>query len=278
MASGDVFDVVVVGGGPAGLTAALVLARARRRVYLLDDGTYRNASVAEFHGFPGRDTTDPAELRRDIRAEIEHYGVEGGSGFATDASEDAGVISVSRAGGDPLTTRRLLLATGVTDELPSVEGLEERWGKSAFNCPFCDGWEYRDRPLVVLDAAPGAEDLAAMLRSWSSDVTIVPVDEVARLSGDGTTVDGVELASGDLLPAAAVFVRAPIRPRSDLAGSLGCELDENDFILTPEDGATSNPLVWAAGDVRRHPPLPHQVVLAAADGSSAAIGIHRSLL
>jgi thioredoxin reductase len=272
----ETFDVVVAGGGPAGLTAALVLARARRSVLLADDGTYRNVQVSEFHGFPGRDSTDPAVFRRDVMAELVGYGVQTTSESLTTASTAEDVIVISPEGGGTISARRLLIATGVTDELPELEGLRSRWGKSAFNCPFCDGWEHRDRPLVVLDAAPGAEDLATMLRTWTSDVTVVPVNDVSRLVGDGTDLQAVELKAGGLLAADALFVKAPVRPRNALAEALECDLDEAGFIVTDQKGATSHPAVWAAGDVRRA--APHQVVLAAADGSAAGIDIHKSLM
>jgi thioredoxin reductase len=274
----ETFDVVVAGGGPAGLTAALVLARARRSILLADDGTYRNARVSEFHGFPGRDSTDPAEFRRDVLAELGRYEVQMESESITTAAHAEDVVALSVDGGRTITARRLLVATGVADELPEVEGLRDRWGKSAFNCPFCDGWEHRDRPLVVLDAAPGAEDLATMLRTWTSEVTVIPVNDVRRLVGDGTELQAVELKDGGLLAADAVFVKAPVHPRNALATALGCDLDEAGFIVTDQKGATSHPVVWAAGDVRRAPPMPHQVVLAAADGSAAGIDIHKSLM
>ena len=269
---------MVVGGGPAGLTAALVLGRARRRVVVVDDRTYRNARVREFHGFPGRDAQDPRVLRSDVHWELERYGV----GIRFTAVRSVGPsgtrVGVRLADGTALTADRLVLATGVADELPAVEGLIERWGLSAFNCPFCDGWEHRDRPVVVLDAAPGADHLATMLRSWTDDVTVVPVADVRRLVGPPGGLDGIELADGSVLPADGVFVRAPLRPRSGLAAEMGCALDDGGFVVADDTGLTSNPAVWAAGDLRRPPPLPHQVVLAAADGANAAIAIHKSLL
>lgn len=274
----DRADVLVVGGGPAGLTAALVLARARRRVFLADDRTYRNAQVSEFHGFPGRDTTDPAAFRRDVVAELDRYGVPVLHQAVATASTDGSAVEATFADGRTLMARAVLLATGVVDELPAVEGLASRWGRSAFNCPFCDGWEHRDRSVVVLDAAPGAEHLAEMLRNWTADVAIVDVRDVRRLVGQGTGLDAVETIGGDLIPADALFVRSPVRPRTALAAALGCRLDEAGFVVTDQHGATSHDLVWAAGDVRRAPPNPHQVVLAAGDGSAAAIAIHKALM
>lgn len=270
-------DVVVVGGGPAGLTAALVLGRARRRVVLVDDGTYRNGSVEEFHGFPGRDAGDPSVLRADVRRELANYGVEVVERSAEGARSGSSSLTVGLAGDGTITARSMVIATGVRDELPAIEGVSARWGVSVFNCPFCDAWEHRDLPLVVLAAAPGAEQLASLLRSWTEQVRVVEAHDVRRLVGRGAGVEAVEMTDGTLVPAAAVFVRAPVRPRSGLAADLGCALDEDGFVVTDDQGATSHPLVWAAGDVRRAPPRPHQVVLAAADGSAAAIALHKAL-
>lgn len=274
MATGD---ALVVGGGAAGLTAALVLARARHRVTVIDDQTHRNATVDEFHGFPTRDATSPSRFRADALAELQSYGVTVLRTAVTSAQCSGGVASMTLADGTLLHGGAVVLATGVRDELPLVDGLAERWGKSVFNCPFCDGWEHRDQPVVIIDAAPGADDLAALIRSWTPHVTVVPAADVLALVGDGTRLERVALRDGSSLAATAAFVKAPVTPRSSIARALGCAVDAAGYIVTSETGATSNPLVWAAGDVRRPPPLPHQVVLAAADGSASAIAIHKHL-
>ncbi len=271
-------DVIVVGGGAAGLTAALVLARARHRVTVVDDQTHRNATVDEFHGFPTRDATAPNRFRADALAELGSYGVAIIRSAVANARSTGTSVSMTLADGATIRGDAVVLATGVHDELPSVEGLSARWGKSAFNCPFCDGWEHRDQPVVVIDAAPGADHLADMVRSWTSQVTVVAASDITALVGEGSTLTHVELRDGTTVAATAAFVKAPVVPRSSIARSLGCEVDEDGYIVTTETGATSNPLVWAAGDVRRPPPMPHQVVLAAADGSAAAIAIHKEFV
>jgi thioredoxin reductase (NADPH) len=271
-------DVIVVGGGAAGLTAALVLARARHRVTVLDDQTHRNGTVDEFHGFPTRDATAPNRFRADAIAELHSYGVSLIHSAATDGGSTDTSVSLSLADGTTIQGDAVVLATGVHDELPPVEGLAERWGKSVFNCPFCDGWEHRDQPVVVIDAAPGADHLADMIRSWTSHVTVVSASDIAGLIGEGRSLSHVELRNGTMIPAKAAFLKAPVVPRSSVGRDLGCNIDGDGYIVTSENGATSNPLVWAAGDVRRPPPAPHQVVLAAADGSAAAIAIHRAFV
>lgn len=271
-------DVLVVGGGAAGTTAALVLARARHRVLLADDHTYRNRAVAEFHGYPTRDRTSPGAFLTDAHAELAAYGVDIVTEAVITARPDGHGALVGFAGGRDVQAACVVVATGVHDDLPPIPGLAERWGRSVFNCPFCDGWEHRDRPVVVVDAAPGADHLAELLRSWTSQVTVVGAADVAALDGTGYGLEGVVLRDGTSIAADAAFVKAPVVPRNDLARALGCAVDADGYVLTDEHGRTSNPRVWAAGDVRRSPPAPHQVVLAAADGSTAAIAIHKAFV
>jgi thioredoxin reductase len=271
-------DVVVIGGGAAGLTAALVLARARREVIVIDDATYRNATVDEFHGFPTRDGTAPNRFRADAVRELRSYGVTITTATvgAVHASDRSVTLTLSDA--TTIEAAAMLLATGVHDDLPAIHGLASRWGKSVFNCPFCDGWEQRDSAVIVIDAAPGADHLATMLRSWTQHVTIVAANGIATLGGVGTALSHAVLHDGTTIAASAAFLKAPMTPRSSLARELGCDVDNDGYVITNETGATSHPLVWAAGDVRRPPPLPHQVVLAAADGSTAAIAIHKAFV
>ena len=271
-------DVLIIGGGAAGLTAALVLVRARHRITVIDDQTHRNATVDEFHGFPTRDATAPNRFRADALAELHSYGVGIVHSAVTSASSTDRSVTMTLTDGTTVHGDAVVVATGVHDGLPPVEGLAERWGKSVFNCPFCDGWEQRDQPVVVIDAAPGADHLATLVRSWTPHVTIVHAAEVLSLAGNGTTLSHVTLRDGRTIAASAAFVKAPVVPRSSIARALGCEVDDDGYVVTNETGATSHLLVWAAGDVRRPPPMPHQVVLAAADGSTAAIAIHKAFV
>ncbi len=277
--SGDVAgDVIIVGGGAAGLTAALVLARARHRITVVDDQTHRNASVNEFHGFPTRDATTPDSFRTDALTELYSYGVTMVRSAVTNAHSADRNVSMTLADGTTVHGNAVVLATGVHDQLPPIDGLADRWGKSVFNCPFCDGWEHRDQAVVVIDAAPGADHLASLLRSWTPHVTVVTADEIVALVGNGTTISHVTLRDGRVIAVTAAFVKAPVVPRNSIARALGCAVDADGYIVTSGTGATSHPLVWAAGDVRRPPPMPHQVVLAAADGSAAGIDIHKAFV
>lgn len=271
-------EVLVVGGGAGGLTAALVLARARHRVTVIEDHTPRNLTVDEFHGFPTRDGAAPDRFRTDALTELRAYGVSVVRGTVSTAQSNDRYVSMTLADGTTMRGDVVVVATGVHDALPPIAGLRDRWGKSVFNCPFCDGWEHRDQPVVVIDAAPGADHLAALVRSWTPHVTVVSADDVETLVGDGSSLSHVTLRDGRVIASTAAFVKAPVAPRNSIARMLGCDIDPDGYIVTSDTGATSHPLVWAAGDVRRPPPMPHQVVLAAADGSAAAIAIHQAFV
>jgi thioredoxin reductase len=288
------YDVVVVGGGAAGLSAALVLGRARRRVVVIDAGAPRNAPAAHMQGFLSRDGMAPADLLAAGRAEVAGYGVE----FVSDhvAAIEPG-FRVRLSAGDVLHARRLLLATGVTDELPDIVGVHERWGRDLLHCPYCHGWEVRDQPLGVLGTLPGSVQHALLVRQWSDDVIFfahtyaltapeqaqldarhvqVVHGEVTRLIIDADRLTGVELADGRVVGRTAVFVRPGNVPHADgLLLSLKCEVDERGFARVDASGRTSTVGVWAAGNVV-YPRA--QVITAAGAGSAAAIAINADLV
>jgi thioredoxin reductase len=288
------YDVAVVGGGAAGLSAALVLGRARRRVAVVDAGTPRNAPATHMHGFLSRDGMPPGDLLAAGRAEARRYGVE----LVDDrVVELTGGFTLRLAGGRSLRARRLLLATGAVDELPDIPGARERWGRDFLHCPYCHGWEVRDQPLGVLGSGPASVEHAHLLREWSDDIVFFahtyPVGDaeravlaargvevvdgpVARFSVVRDRLQAVELEDGRVVPRAAVFVRPALRPRDErLLGSLGCELDEGGFVRVDPTGRTSVPGIWAAGNVC-NPRA--QVVTAAGEGSAAAITLNADLV
>jgi thioredoxin reductase len=290
----ETYDVVVVGGGAAGLSAALVLGRARRRVAVVDAGTPRNAPAAHMHGFLSRDGMPPADLLERARAEVRSYGVE----LVDDrVVEIARGFSLRLAGGRTVTARRLLLATGAVDELPDIPGARERWGRDFLHCPYCHGWEVRDQPIGVLGTHAGSGDHALLLRQWSDDVVFfahtcpvtaseraaldargIPVVEgpVSRLSVVDDRLEAVELADGRSIPRAAVFIRPTLQAQNDgLIASLGCEVDEGGFVRVDATGQTSVPGVWVAGNAA-NPRA--QVITAAGEGSAAAIAINADLV
>jgi thioredoxin reductase len=288
------YDVVIVGGGAAGLSAALVLGRARRRVAVIDAGSPRNAPAAHMQGYLSRDGMPPADLLAAGRAEATGYGVE--------IIEDlvlriAPGFTVRLGTGRVLSARRILVATGVGDQLPDTPGVRDRWGKDLLHCPYCHGWEVRDQPLGVLGSNPGSILHAQLVRQWSDDVIYfahsqepspaeasqldargirVVHGEVARLVVEDDHLTGVELADGQIVPRAAVFVRPITTPHPDnLLDALGCDLDEAGFAVVDRTGRTSTAGVWGAGnavDPRA------QVITAAGAGSAAAIAINADLV
>jgi thioredoxin reductase len=256
------YDVVVVGGGAAGLNAALVLGRARRRVAVVDAGAPRNAPAAQMHGFLSRDGTPPAGLLAAGRVEVAGYGVELLEGRVEhiDPGGQPGFL-VPLAAGPVLAARRVLVATGLRDELPELPGVPERWGKDLLHCPYCHGYEVRDQPLGVLGTGPRSVDQALLVRQWSADVVFFP--------------HTVELAGGQVVLRRAVFVVPRMLPHDGLLTGLGCTKDGDGWVITDASGRTSVPRgVWAAGNVA-DPRA--QVVTAAGVGSAAAIAINHDL-
>ncbi len=290
----QIYDVVVVGGGAAGLSAALVLGRARRRVAVIDAGEPRNAPAAHMQGFLSRDGMPPADLLAAARAEILGYGVEIINDQVVEITEG---FTLALAGGRAVTARRLLLATGAVDELPDVPGARERWGRDFLHCPYCHGWEVRDQPIGVIGTGPGSIDHAHLLRQWSDDVVffthtypvtaserealdahgIQVIDgEIAELSIVDDRLDAVQLADGASITRSALFIRPTLHARDDsLIKSLGVEVDESGFAKVDATGQTTSSGVWVAGNAS-NPRA--QVITAAGEGSAAAIDINNDLV
>jgi thioredoxin reductase len=296
------YDVVVIGGGAAGLSAALVLSRARRRVAVVDAGRPRNAPAAAMHGFLGRDGAPPTSLLKRGRDEIAGYGGELVPGTVTHvrpvSADDEGRPRFETTLGDGrvLHARRVLITTGLRDAVPDLPGVAERWGRDLLHCPYCHGYEVRDEPLGVLGGSPEAVQHALLVRQWSDDVVyfthsseLTPEERerllaraigvvdgpVARLVVTDDRLTGVELATGRVVPRSAVFVRPTFVAHSDLLGQLGCARHANGWFVADSVGRTSVPGVWAAGNVV-NPRA--QVVTAAGEGSAAAIAINNDLV
>ncbi|NLU70602.1 NAD(P)/FAD-dependent oxidoreductase [Streptomyces sp. HNM0574] len=306
----DVYDVVVVGGGAAGLSAALTLTRARRSVAVIDAGAPRNAPAEGVHGLLALDGLPPAELLARGRAEVRGYGgllVDGEVTAVTRVTgrapgpEVPAAFEVTLADGRTLPARRLLVTTGLVDELPDVPGLRERWGRDVLHCPYCHGWEVRDRPVGVLATGPMATHQALLLRQWTADVTLfahtTPPDaeqaeqlaargirvvpgEVTALETEDDRLTGVRLADGTVVAREAVVVAPRMRARADLLDRLGLRpvahpSGVGDHIPVDATGATEVPGVWAAGNVSD--PVA-QVGPAAAAGTGAAARINADLV
>jgi thioredoxin reductase len=295
-------DVLVVGGGPAGLSAALMLGRSRRSVLVVDAGQPRNAPAAEMHGFLGRDGTPPGDLLADGRKEVERYGVRVVDGRAVGAERVGEAFRVTLDDGSAVLARRLLLTTGLVDELPAVEGLAERWGRDVIHCPYCHGWEVRDRAIGVLATSATALHQAGLLRQLSDRVVVLRhvaaaldpeasaglaargvrfVDgEVVRLEVEDDAVRGVRFADGSHLPLEVLVVAPRLVGRSDLLDDLGLALVDHPsgaglHVPTDPMGRSDVPGVSVAGNLGD--PFAW-VVAAAAQGGHAGAALNADLV
>jgi len=285
-------DVVVVGGGPSGLAAASWAARYRRSVVVLDSRDYRNAQVEQSHGYLGRDPQVPADLLAKGRAEVLAYPTaEIRFAVATGARRrDDGLFEV----GQDLLAHRLVLAQGVQDSFPAVDGFFEHYGASVFHCPACDGYEARDRHVVALGWDPHLVGFAVTLKNWARSVTVVTNGEpfsgdraalteqgiavlerdAVRLVGERGDLRGLELDGGRVLQTSLVLFSVAHAPRVELAVSLGCLLDPEGYVAVDSQGQTSVEGVYAAGDLT---PGLQLALVAAASGVVAGVGAAQSL-
>jgi thioredoxin reductase len=296
------YDVVVVGGGAAGLSAAVTLSRALRSTLVIDAGEPRNGPAAGVHGFLSRDGVKPGELLALGRKEVHHYGGTVTRGEVVAANVSAHGFGVVLGDGRTVAARRLLIATGLTDKLPEVAGLRERWGRDVLHCPYCHGWEVRHRAIGVLASGPMAVHQALLFRQWSANITLflneaaepsdeeweqlsarsisVVVGRVLSLEVTDDEVSGVVLSSGKVLPMEAVVVGPRFEARTALLESLGVKTVEHPlgigkYVETNAQGATSMAGVWAAGNVSD---LTAQVMASAAAGVTAGAAINADLI
>jgi thioredoxin reductase len=293
----DEYDIAVIGGGAAGLSAALVLTRALRSVAVVDAGAPRNAPAARMHGFLSQDGLPPQDLLASGRREVAGYGGVIIDGNATGIEpRDGTTFTVRLADGRRLAARRVLVSTGLRDELPDIPGIMDRWGRDVLHCPYCHGFEVRNQPLGVIGGTNEAILHAQIIRQWSDDVIYftngIPVDdvdkerfrarniaivdgEIAELVTEDDRLKGVVLVSGHVVPRAAVFVRPRFIPNADLLAGVGCESDTNGWTTVDQTGRTSVAGIWAAGNAV-NPRA--QVITAAGEGSAAAIAINNDLV
>ena len=293
-------DAIIVGGSFAGLSAAMQLGRARRTVLVIDAGRPRNRFSPASHGFFGQDGATPAAMIAEARRQVAAYpSVSFHDGEAVQADRDAAAFAVTLGDGTVARSGALVLAFGVRDMLPDLPGLRERWGRTVLHCPYCHGYELDRAPLGVLALGPMSAHQALLLADWGPvtfftdgrddldgemhanlarrSVVIEPV-RVVSLEGDAPALDGVRLADGRLVPVAALFIGAPTRPGSMIAGQLGCASEAGPLgpMLTMDvTRQTSVPGVYAAGDVAL---AASNVALAVSDGAMAGIHLHRALI
>jgi thioredoxin reductase len=290
-----VFDVIVVGGGPAGLSAALMLGRCRRRVLLCDDGKPRNAQSRALHGYLSRDGISPADLNALGRAELQKYGVEVRNQRVSAARRQNEGFEVSLPDGRLERSRFLLIATGVVDELPDLPGLRDCYGRSVFHCPYCDGWERREQRIAVLGARKGGVQLALSMKTWSDRVVLltngtrldskgrarlarnnieVIAAPIARCAHADGLLTAIEFASREPVQCEALFFTTGQHPRCDLASTLGCAFNKKGTVETGILSETNVPGVFVAGDASHDAQF---VVVAAAEGAKAALAINKAL-
>jgi thioredoxin reductase/2-polyprenyl-3-methyl-5-hydroxy-6-metoxy-1,4-benzoquinol methylase len=295
-------DVAVIGGGAAGLSAAMVLGRARRSVVVIDAGSPRNAPADAMHGFLSRDGMNPAELLETGRKEVDRYGGVVVRAEADAAYRTADKFRVVLENGSAVTARRLLVTTGLVDELPDIPGLRERWGRDVLHCPYCHGWEVRDEPIGVLGTGPRAVHQALLFRQWTPDVVLfthtapaltdeqaeqlaardihVVTGTVESLQITDDRLTGVRMSDGTVVARRAVTVAPRMVAAARILATLGLEPTEHplgagEFIAADPTGRTAVPGVWVAGNVTD---LMAQVVAAAAGGVVAAAAINADLV
>jgi thioredoxin reductase len=282
------YDAVIAGGGPAGLSAALVLGRARKRVLVVDDNRPANAVSHGVGGLLGHDRVKPADLRDSGRRQLEeHANVELRRGAVEDAERIRDVFVVRPTDGPPVRAHAIVLAHGLRYDPPSLPGIEALWGQSVFHCAFCDGWEVRDRPVGFHGSGPGAVRSALVLAGWTNDVVLctdgapdpggellaaagvrVRTEPIARLAGSDGRLRQIEFSHGPALRREALFVNTRRDQPNGLAAALGCQLTAAGTLLTDADGRTNVAGVYAAGDAA----TPHSRSVANAIGTGSRVG------
>jgi thioredoxin reductase len=290
-------DVVIVGGGPAGLSAAMMLGRCRRQVIVCDSGQPRNAASHAMHGYLTRDGTHPAELLCLGRAELERYGIEFRQVRVSGVvQEPSGAFAVNLADQRRLVCRKLLLATGVRDVLPPLKGIEQFFGSSVFHCPYCDAWEVRDKPIALYARRAKGVGEAVALTRWSDQLTLctdgrsgidaagrarlircgVVLNEgrIAALEGTDGSLERIRFRDGATIECAALFFNTGQYQRSELPGILGCRFTSKGAVHTDRLGCTTVPGVYVVGDASRDAQF---VIVAAAEGVKAAVAINTLL-
>ncbi|HKV59732.1 MAG TPA: NAD(P)/FAD-dependent oxidoreductase [Ktedonobacteraceae bacterium] len=293
-----IVDCAIIGGGPAGLNAALVLGRAMRKVVVFDDNHPRNAVTQEAHGFLTRDGVKPNEFRAIAHQEIRKYpSVEMQHVRVTAIRHADASFEITTEERDMFSAKTVLLATGLKEILPTIDGLHDYYGKSLFSCPYCDGWELRDRPLVVISERPQTFHLVKVVWNWSHDLLVctnghqvfteeqqealdkkgieVVEDRITALVGEHGQLERIVFATQEARARRGGFVGSQLLQASPFGESLGCEMNGMGGIVTDPFGRTTVPGVYAAGDALAA--VPHQLIIAAAKGSWAAAGVNTDL-
>ncbi|WP_026463594.1 NAD(P)/FAD-dependent oxidoreductase [Adhaeribacter aquaticus] len=290
------YDVTIIGGGPAGLSAALLLTRCMRKVILFDSGEYRNAYSNAMNGFISRDGTNPKEFLKLVRADLNKYKVDLKDRRIVKARRDNNLFEVTDSDNNIYLSRKLLIATGVKDRWPQIPGIEPFNGKSVHHCPYCDGWESRNKPLGAYGKGRDGFGLSLSLKTWSSDVTLfmdgirnlrkedaavlernhikVVTAPIERVEGEGTELKRIVLKGGATIPCEALFFSTGHEQRSNLSIELGCDFTSKGVVRTYKNQQTNIPGLFVAGDAAREMQL---VIVAASEGTKAGVMINKEL-
>ncbi|MFC7684479.1 NAD(P)/FAD-dependent oxidoreductase [Ureibacillus sp. GCM10028918] len=292
-------DCVVVGGGPSGLNASLVLARARKNIILFDEDKPRNAVTSESHGFITRDGIKPSEFKRLAKEDLMKYpNLTIQNQRVVHIKKWKQSFSIYTKSGHVYESRKVILSTGLKDVLPSIDGVHDFYGTSLFSCPFCDGWELKDLPLVLISDNPSAFHKVKLIFNWSKDLIIctngkqifsieqqellsknnikVIEEEILSLQGEAGQLKTIRFTNGKELERSGGFVSAALKQASTIAESLGCKQHKNGGIVIDNMGRTSIQGVYASGDISLS--TPSQVINAASEGSIVAMGVINDLV
>lgn len=294
-----IYDVLIVGGGPGGMTSALTLGRGRRHVLLCDDDRPRNAPAKLMQNFPSRDGIAPAEYSKLVRKDLEKYPTVRlvKENVTSVKKSDEGFLAVLKSG-TQVRSRKLIIAVGVKDELPPIPGIANLWGKSIFHCPYCHGFEHQDQPLGLLVNEEKIFQAIPLLLGISRDLILFTNAEMPLSAAqkdllkknqvtcfeekiisfkavDGHQLSAVELADGSVIPRSAFFLRPPMRPKSDIGEQLGCRITDLGLYEVDATGRSTEKGVFVAGDLND---IRQSVLIASASGATTAIAVNLELL
>ncbi|WP_340005153.1 NAD(P)/FAD-dependent oxidoreductase [Paenibacillus sp. FSL K6-0276] len=292
-----IYDCAIIGGGPAGLNAALVLGRARKNVVVIDEGRARNRVTRKTHGFLTRDRISPSDFRRIAKEQISAYpSVTFSEDTAISITGTDGDFKITTVQGQTYRSKKLLFAIGMKDLPMDIKGLSDVYGRSAFICPYCDGWELRDQPLVVIVKGADATHMAQVISGWTNNITIctngpddlteaqrkelqqhnIPVFDspIQSIESNEGMLQQVVLKDSTSINCTGIFFRPKLMIGSDLPQAIGCEITEAGTVIVDNLGKTNVPGVFSAGDAATHL---HQAIIAASMGSLAGVGINNEL-
>jgi len=292
-------DCVVIGGGPSGLNASLVLARARKNIILFDEDKPRNAVTHESHGFITRDGIKPSEFKRLAKLDLLKYpNLTMQNQRVAEVKKEKQGFSIYTESGEVYESRKIILATGLKDDIPEIDGIHDFYGTSLFSCPFCDGWELQDRPLVLIADNPNAFHKAKLIFNWSKDLVVctngnnifsdeqkellannniqIIEDEILALQGDKGQLKSIRFINGKEIERQGGFVTIGLKQATTIAESLGCIKQTNGGIETDHFGRTNVEGVYASGDISIS--TPSQVIVAASEGTKTAMGVINDLI